>query len=167
MATTAPPSCSIRSRYTFCRPLDLVGERDSTKYEPAEERRPCRPRRTRSPRSAGCRSAEVFRPRRRKLKGLVKAVGVQALRAAEGGSQALHRHPDDVVRRVDPRLGMEAQHLGALGPLAPEASVMMRAGMRRAAGLRRLLEEVLCAFQNDSRGAKASTSIPAAIAAST
>ena len=53
--------------------------------------------------------------------------------------------------------------------LAPKRSVMMRAHMRRAAlYFATSSNRLLWAFQkNDSRGAKASTSMPAAIAAST
>ena len=70
---------------------------------------------------------------------------------------------------VDPPVWVWKRSIFERSSLAPKRSVMMRAHMRRAARyLATSSKRLLCAFQkNDSRGAKSSTSMPAAIAAST
>ena len=71
--------------------------------------------------------------------------------------------------RVDPPVWVWKRSILERSSLAPKRSVMMRAHMRRAARyLATSSNRLLCAFQKkDSRGAKASTSMPAAMAAST
>ena len=71
--------------------------------------------------------------------------------------------------RVDPPVWVWNRSILERSSLAPKRSVMMRAHMRRAARyLATSSKRLLCAFQkNDRRGANASTSMPAAMAAST
>ena len=70
---------------------------------------------------------------------------------------------------VEPPVWVWKRNILERSSLAPNRSVMMRAHIRRAARyLATSSKRLLCAFQkNESRGAKASTSMPAAIAAST
>ena len=71
--------------------------------------------------------------------------------------------------RVDPPVWVWKRSILLRGSFAPKRSVMMRAHMRRAARyLATSSNRLLWAFQKkERRGAKASTSMPAAIAAST
>ncbi len=70
---------------------------------------------------------------------------------------------------VEPPVWVWKRSIFELSSLAPKRSVMMRAHMRRAARYLAISSKrLLCAFQKkDSRGANASTSMPAAMAAST
>ena len=111
------PSWSIRSRYSWaaCSTSSTVPPR--SRSQPKGRR--CRPRPTRSRRSAGC-AARSWPRGWSPSECFIEAVGVQALRAAEGGGQRLQGDPDDVVLWLlggqgrATGLSVNGQHLGTL-----------------------------------------------------